>query len=178
MARLRDNARMVLKVRQIGDAVLRKKANKVEKVNRDLLKLIDDMVATMHAQEGVGLAAPQVGVTKRVAVVQVPQNENTPGSGVLYALINPEIIKRSPDKQIGQEGCLSIPGWRGEVERVRAITVKYMDREGNRQRIEVEGYVAVAFQHEIDHLDGVLYIDKLTAPDRIWTTRSGDEAKK
>jgi peptide deformylase len=169
---------MVRTVRRIGDNVLRKKANKVEKINRDLLKLIDDMVETMHAQDGVGLAAPQVGIEKRLAVVEVSKDEKTPGSGQLYVLINPEIVRRSAEKQVGVEGCLSIPGWRGEVERAHSISVKFQDRDGNRQKIDVEGYVAVAFQHEIDHLDGVLYIDKLVAPDRIWSTKTGEEAKR
>jgi peptide deformylase len=130
--------------------------------------LLDDMLETMRAGNGIGLAAPQVGVLQRALVVEIEQDDKIPGSGVVYALVNPEIAHRSEDTWENQEGCLSIPGWRGEVERPYKVTVKALDRDGNRVRFEAEGWVARALQHEIDHLDGVLFIDRLVAPDRVW----------
>jgi peptide deformylase len=159
---------MIRPIRKIGDPVLRKKAKKVEKITRDTLKLIADMVETMHHAHGQGLAAPQVGVSLRVAVVEVPKSDDVPGSGVLYTLINPEVVKQSVETWEFQEGCLSIPGWRGDVARPCRVVVRALDRHGNRVKYEVEGHVARAFLHEIDHLDGVLYIDKLISPDRVW----------
>src|SRR5512141_2710672 len=127
---------MVREIKKIGDPVLRRKAKKVEKVTRETLKLIDDMVETMHAAHGLGLAAPQVGVSQRVAVVEVEQKDDLPGSGVIYALINPEVVKQSEETWQNQEGCLSIPGWRGDVERPMRISVKALDREGKHVKLE------------------------------------------
>ena len=169
---------MVRDIRKIGDPVLRRKAKKVEKVTKDVQKLIDDMIETMHAAHGLGLAAPQVGVLQRVAIVEIEPDEKVPGSGTLYAFINPEIVKVSEETWVNQEGCLSIPGWRGEVERPMNITVKALDRAGNRIKLYVEGWVARAFQHEVDHLDGVMFIDKLVAPDRMWRVKEGEEDKE
>jgi peptide deformylase len=166
---------MLREIRKIGDPVLRRKAKKVEKVNKETQKLIDDMLETMRAANGVGLAAPQVGVLQRVAVVEVEQKDDVPGSGVTYALINPEVVKQSEETWQHQEGCLSIPGWRGEVERPMKITLKALDRSGNRIKLDLEGWVARAILHEVDHLDGVMYIDKLVAPDRIWRVEEGEE---
>ena len=167
----------VRKIRMIGDPVLRKKAKKVEKLSKDHQKLIDDMVVTMHAANGVGLAAPQVGISERIAVVEMEKDENIPGSGETYILINPEISKASEETDDHAEGCLSIPGWQGEVTRPLRVTVKAMDRKGNRIKFDVEGHVARAIQHEIDHLDGVLYVDKLVAPDRIWRIQDDENAE-
>jgi len=164
----------VRKIRMIGDPVLRKKAKKVAKLTRDHQKLIDDMVVTMHAANGVGLAAPQIGVSERIAVVELELDEKVPGSGQTYVLINPEISQMSPEQDEHAEGCLSIPGWQGEVARPLRVTVKAMDRKGNRIKFEAEGHVARAIQHEIDHLDGVLYVDKLIAPDRIWRIQDNE----
>ena len=160
---------MVRNIRKIGDPVLRKKAVKIEKVTRDTHKLIDDMIETMRAAHGLGLAAPQVGVAQRLAVVEISENdpEGNPHRKT-YVLINPEIIKPSPETWENPEGCLSIPGWRGVVQRPLKITVKALDRDGNRVKFDAEGMLARAIQHEVDHLDGVLYIDKLVAPDRVW----------
>lgn len=166
---------MVREIRKIGDPVLRRKAKKVEKVTRDVQKLVDDMVETMHAAHGLGLAAPQIGILQRVAVVEIEASDSVPGSGMIYALINPEIVKVSEAKWVNQEGCLSIPGWRGDVERPVSITIKALDRSGNRIKLEVEGWVARAFQHEVDHLDGVMFIDKLVTPDRMWRVKEGEE---
>jgi peptide deformylase len=163
---------MIREIRKIGDPVLRKKAKKVEKISKDTQKLLDDMIETMHKANGMGLAAPQVGISQRIAVVEVPQeaSENTDEAPavVRYQLVNPEVVKQSEDTWEHQEGCLSIPGWRGDVARPNKIVVRALDRDGNRIKIEAEGMLARALLHEIDHLDGVLYIDKLVSPDRVW----------
>jgi peptide deformylase len=165
---------MIRPIRKLGDPVLRKRANKIEKITKDTLKLIDDMVETMHDNAGIGLAAPQVGVSQRIAVIELLKTDEHPKAGVLFTLINPEVLKVSTEKVTAQEGCLSIPGWVGEVERPIKLVVKAMDRHGNRVKHEVDGWLARAMLHEIDHLDGVLYIDKLIAPERIWPV---EEAK-
>ena len=168
---------MVREIRKIGDPVLRKKATRVDKVGKDTLKLLDDMLETMHQAHGMGLAGPQVGVAQRLAIVEhsEPDAEGKPVAR-LYTLINPEIVKTSTEHWEHPEGCLSIPGWRGEVERPYGITVKAMDRSGSRIKFDAEGMLARAIQHEIDHLDGVLFIDKLIAPDRIWQVSENDES--
>lgn len=134
--------------------VLRKKAKPVSKVNATIKKLLDDMAETMYDAPGVGLAAPQVGVSKRVIVID-PHDETTG----LLALVNPEIISSAGWIQ-GVEGCLSIPGYQGDVYRFAQIRVVALDRNGHKVWIDAEGYLARIFQHEIDHLDGVLYTDK------------------
>lgn len=159
---------MIRPIRKIGDPILRKKAKKVEKISKDTQRLIDDMIETMHAAHGMGLAAPQVGVSERIAIVEIEQNDDIPGSGALYVLINPEVVRASEETWEYAEGCLSIPGWRGEVVRPFRITVRATDREGKRFKMDAEGLLARAILHEIDHLDGVLYLDRLVAPDRIW----------
>lgn len=138
-------------IREIGDDVLRKKCKPVDKIDNRTLTLIDDMIDTMYEAEGVGLAAPQVGVLKRIAVIDV-------GEGPII-LINPEIIK-TEGTYIDAEGCLSIPGETANVERPEKVTVRAMDENGNTREVEGEELLARAFCHEIDHLDGILYIDK------------------
>lgn len=134
------------------DDILRRKAKTVEKVDGRLQILISDMIDTMYRADGVGLAAPQVGILRRVVVIDV-------GDGI-HALINPEIIAQSGE-EIDQEGCLSIPGIRGKVKRPANVTVKFLDRNGKETVLEASGLLARAFCHEIDHLDGVLFIDKI-----------------
>ena len=134
-----------------GDPVLREKAKQVPKITPNIIKLLENMADTMYEAKGVGLAAPQVGVSKRVAVVDV-------GDG-LFELINPEIIFREGCES-DEEGCLSIPGFIGNVERATRVVVKALDREGQEVRHEGRGLLARAFQHELDHLEGVLFIDK------------------
>ncbi len=160
---------MVRNIRKIGDPVLRKKAVKVEKISRETHKLIADMLETMRAAHGLGLAAPQVGVAQRLAVVEISEfdGEGNPHTKT-FVLINPEVVKSSEEAWENPEGCLSIPGWRGVVQRPSKITVKALDRDGNRVKFDADGMLARAIQHEVDHLDGVLYIDKLVAPDRVW----------
>jgi|SRR6056297_263808 len=143
----------LLQIRKIGDPVLRIKAEKIDEVNKKTNDLIDNMFEIMYAEDGVGLAAPQVGISKRIAVVDIREDNK-------IVLINPEIIAEE-GKAIMEEGCLSIPGETGDVIRSQKITVRSLDRNGNEIKFEAEGYEARAIQHEIDHLDGVLFIDKV-----------------
>lgn len=133
------------------DEVLRKKSKYVDEINKKIIRLLDDMADTMYAAEGVGLAAPQVGILKRMIVIDV-------GEGLIQ-LINPEIIKQEGEQQV-YEGCLSVPGIIGEVVRPQWVIVKAMNRNGNIIQLEGEGLLARAFCHEIDHLNGILFIDK------------------
>ena len=134
------------------DEILRKHARRVDKFDRRLHVLLDDMAQTMYEADGVGLAAPQVAVLKRVVVIDV-------GDG-LIELVNPEIVA-SEGAVIGVEGCLSVPGRRGTVERPERVTVEAQNRDGQPIRLEGEGLLAVCLCHEIDHLDGVVYVDKM-----------------
>lgn len=135
------------------DPILREKSKPVPKITPNIHKLLDDMAETMYDAAGVGLAAVQVGILKRVIVVD-PGDEETG----LIEMINPEIVERS-GKELGVEGCLSIPGLHGEVERSSRITVRGLDRHGNELTVDAEGYLARIFQHEVDHLEGVLFTD-------------------
>ena len=159
----------------VGNPRLRQRSRPVKRVTPEIRQLIDDMVETMHANEGLGLAAAQVGVLQQVIVIEVPENEEIPGSGQLYTMINPEIVKASRATEIGNEGCLSIPGYVGEVERALKIVVRGLDVRGKPLRWRWRGFLARVFQHEIDHCAGILYIDRLTAPDRIWEVPEGQE---
>jgi peptide deformylase len=125
------------------------------------------MVETMHAVHGLGLAAPQIGVSQRVIVIQLPEDEEDPQSGKLYVLCNPEIVKTAGEGEESEEGCLSVPGFAGDVRRAAVVTVKGLDRHGEKIRIKAEGLLARAFQHEIDHINGVLYIDRVDSPEKI-----------
>jgi peptide deformylase len=157
----------------LPDSVLRLKARKVPTVDDEVRRLIDDMVETMRVAPGVGLAAPQVGDSRRVIVVEYaepPEQEGEPAQPPkLYALVNPEIIRHSQDRVTGVEGCLSVPGCIGEVERFDSVTVKARNRQGKPVRIRAAGWLARIFQHEIDHLDGTLFIDRAN---EVW---QGDE---
>ena len=137
---------------QIGDPVLRKKSKVVEKIDAKIIQLLDDMADTMYHADGVGFAAPQVGILKRVVVIDI-------GDGLLE-LINPEIIETSGE-QLDDEGCLSVVGEAGAVRRPYRVKVRAFDRNGNLFEIEGEELLARAFCHEIDHLEGVLFVDKI-----------------
>lgn len=150
--------------------VLKKKARKVTEFGPELNKLFDDMVETMRAAPGVGLAAPQVNVPLRVIVVEYSEEEEESENGrekpaKLYQLVNPEIVRFSEEKELGTEGCLSIPGFVGDVDRPLSIQVRGQNRHGKPVRIKADGWLARIFQHEIDHLDGVLFIDRA---DKVW----------
>ena len=139
-------------IRKLGDEVLRKKCRPVENIDDRILTLLDDMAETMYEANGVGLAAPQIGVLKRIAVIDA-------GDG-LIELINPEIIATS-GSVIEQEGCLSVPGKYGTVERPVEVTVRATDRNGEEFEITADGLLGKAFCHEIDHLDGIVFVDKV-----------------
>ncbi|MCC0631580.1 MULTISPECIES: peptide deformylase [unclassified Clostridioides] len=137
---------------QIGEPVLRKKSKKVEKIDAKIIQLLDDMAETMYDADGVGLAAPQVGILKRVVVIDIGEE--------LIELINPEIIETSGE-QIDDEGCLSVVGESGEVKRPNYVKVRALNRNGETIELEGEELLARAFCHEIDHLDGILFVDKI-----------------
>ena len=138
---------------------LREKAKKVARVDASIQRLIDDLTETMLAAPGAGLAANQIGVLLRVCVVKGDDNQ-------IWGLVNPEIVK-SDGVQVGYEGCLSYPGWVGEVARHETVVVKARNRRGKEVRIKSSGFTARAFEHELDHLDGVLFIDRLTSLDTL-----------
>ena len=142
------------------DEVLRKKAQPVDVFDQDLAILVDDMVETMRVAPGVGLAAPQIGVSKRVIVVEFGHEEDETIPKQLYVLVNPEIINASQETVDGIEGCLSVPGLVGEVTRSRVVTVSGQDLEGKKVKIRAQDWLARIFQHEIDHLNGTLYTDR------------------
>lgn len=142
--------------------VLTKKCEEVEIVDDEVRKFLDDMLETMYHDKGVGLAAPQVGVSKRIIVIDDKVGENgEPGPHPIY-MVNPKIIKKSDDMILFNEGCLSVPGQSAEVERHRAVSVEYLDYNGKKQVLDAEEFLAVIIQHETDHLDGVLYIDRIS----------------
>jgi peptide deformylase len=144
-----------------GDPRLRQKATRVRSVDDSLRKLAADMFETMHAAPGVGLAAPQIGVMRRLIVVHVPENHDKEGESELtVALVNPEIV-RQHGRVLGYEGCLSIPGWTAEVPRAEIVTVKAIDLDNKPVRIKAKGWAARVLQHEIDHLDGILFFDRV-----------------
>ncbi len=148
------------------DPILRKKSKKVRDFGKALQTLIDDMVETMETANGIGLAAPQIGVLEQVIVVRLPEDEEDPQSGKLFALCNPQIVRAEGEEE-DEEGCLCLPGYVGDVKRATSVTVKAQDRRGRKVRIKAEGLLARAFQHEIDHLNGILYIDRVESPDKI-----------
>ena len=149
-------------------SVLRQKAKRVGNIDGSVQRLIDDMVETMHQAHGVGLAAPQVGVSLRVIVIELPGEET-------LSLINPQIVKRSGERLI-EEGCLSVPGYRGEIKRSVKVVAKGLDRCSREVRIKGEELMAQALEHEIDHLNGVLYIDHLESMDKLSKLEPGVEA--
>jgi peptide deformylase len=145
--------------------ILRRKAHKVTDFGAQLQTLLDDMVETMRQAPGVGLAAPQIDVPLRVIVVEYGDEEDEDAPRKLYTLVNPEISRFSDDMIIGTEGCLSIPHYIGDVDRHQSVTVKAFNRRGQAVRIKAQGWLARIFQHEIDHLDGVLFTDRA---EKVW----------
>ena len=152
----------VLKLHTYPDPILSEKCEKITEVTDETRCLLDDMLETMYEDKGVGLAAPQVGLKKRIIVIDDKVGENgEPGPHPLY-FVNPEIIEKSAETIIFNEGCLSLPGQYAEVERHAKIKVKYLDYNGEEKILEAEDFLAVIIQHETDHLDGILYIDHLS----------------
>ena len=148
-----------LEIRTLPDQVLRRKARKVGAIDGSIQKLIDDMIDTMRANSGVGLAAPQVGVPLRIVVIEMPGEE-------VITLINPQIVKRQGERVV-DEACLSVPGYQGEINRSVIVKVKAQERQGKEIRIKGEGLLAQALEHETDHLDGALYLDHVESPDKL-----------
>jgi peptide deformylase len=166
----------LLQITTLPDPVLRRKAHKIAVVDKELQPLIDNMIETMRDAPGVGLAAPQVSQSIRLIVVEYGE-ENEEGEEAepkkLFVVVNPEIALASEEKEMGIEACLSIPGLAGEVERHSAILVKGLNRYGKPTRIKAEGWLARIFQHEIDHLDGIVFTDRAT---RVWKPSREEEA--
>jgi len=150
----------VLPIRVGGDLILRQKTRRVKVIDASIQRLIDDMIETMHAAPGVGLAAPQVGSPLRIAVIEVPEQE-------VIVLVNPEIVRRSGERRV-EEGCLSVPGYVAEISRSQSVAVKALDRHGRSLRIKAkDDLLAQALEHEVDHLNGVLYIDYLDSMEQL-----------
>lgn len=144
----------------VPDPRLKQECEEVAEVNDEIRELLDDMLETMYAAPGIGLAAPQIGVMKRVVVMDVSDDKEKPQP---LKLVNPEIIWESEDTSVYQEGCLSIPEQYADVERPAEVGLRYLDENGNEHEIEADGLLATCIQHELDHLDGILFTDYLSA---------------
>jgi len=149
----------IIPIRIAPDLVLRQKSKRVRSIDGSIRKLISNMLETMHSVSGVGLAAPQIGVPLRVIVIGIPGEED-------IALVNPGLVRRKGERLIN-EGCLSIPGYVGQIKRAESVTVKGRDQNGKEIRIKADELLAQALEHEIDHLNGVLYIDHLDSMDKL-----------
>ncbi len=158
----------VLEIRTLPDPVLRQKAKRVTRIDNSVQKLIEDMIDTLRADPNrAGLAAPQVGVPLRIAVIELPEHG-------LITLVNPEVTKKEGER-IVQEGCLSIPGYFGEIKRAVTVKVKAKDRYGKQFRLKAEGLLAQALEQEIEHLDGILYIDHLESEEKLFEITKEEE---
>ncbi|UOM35170.1 peptide deformylase [Acuticoccus sp. I52.16.1] len=144
----------------IPDPVLRRVAEPVTAVDDRIKSLADDMLETMYAAPGIGLAAPQIGISERLVVLDVATEDDAEPAPMV--LINPEIVARSEETSVYEEGCLSIPDYTEDVERPARVTVRYLDREGAERTVDADGLLATCLQHEIDHLNGVLFVDYLS----------------
>ena len=141
------------------DSILRKKSDPLEKVDNELRKLMDDMLETMYAAPGIGLAAVQIGILKRMVVIDISKEKENKNP---IFLINPEIVYTSKKTSIYEEGCLSLPGYFAEIERPAECQIEYLDYDGKKKEMKVDGLLATCIQHEVDHLNGVLFIDYLS----------------
>jgi peptide deformylase len=159
---------------EVPDPRLTRVSAPVAEVDAALVRLLDDMLDTMYAAPGIGLAAPQVGVLKRAFVIDLGDE----GARAPLFLVNPELVWRSEATVLGEEGCLSLPKQFGEVARATAVRVRYLDREGRTQEVAAEGLLARCLQHEIDHLNGVLFVDHLSALKRMMILRRLTKAKR
>ena len=164
----------------LPEPVLRRKARPITAFDKNLQTLIDDMIDTMREAPGVGLAAPQVGISERLIVIEYAEPPEEPEGAEehrevkpkLYVMINPEIVKTSEEKVLGVEGCLSIPGLVGEVERFEKVQVKGLNRRGQPMKVKAEGWLARIFQHEIDHINGIVFPDRA---ERVWKPAPEEE---
>ena len=160
----------VMKVRTVPDPVLREKCKKISRIDKSILKLVDDMFDTMYEYNGVGLAAPQVGVPLRLVVIRMPEDDAEE-----IVLINPEIVKKSGEREV-TEACLSVPGYSGLVKRAEKVTIKGRDVTGKEIRYKGEGLLAQAFEHETDHLSGTLYTDLIESDDKLFKPSDAGES--
>jgi peptide deformylase len=159
-------------VRLLGDPVLRVKGAPVTSIDAEVRRLIADMFETMYAEEGVGLAAPQVGISQRVIVIDPREDEVKP-----FALVNPVILEMAEETDRGEEGCLSLPGLKEMVERSLRVVVEGLDAHGQPQRLEAAGLLARILQHEVDHIDGILFIDRLSPLKRRMLLKKWEKTK-
>jgi len=169
----------LLDIVTLPNKILRTRAQPVTKYDAQLQLLIEEMIETMRDAPGVGLAAPQIGQSIKLTVIETLAEIDEDGNEIedsrdLYVITNPEIVWTSRETVDGIEGCLSIPGYLGEVERYESIRVRAQDRHGKKLKLRLEGWTARIFQHEIDHLNGVLYIDRLTGMENFWTEEEFD----
>ena len=166
--------------------IMRESSHKVRRITPELRELVDDMFEIMHTSNGIGLAAIQVGILQRVIVVELPvedeeneerTHEDTDGPRPVetYVILNPEIARKSRKIVDGVEGCLSVQGYVGEVSRHQSVTIKGMDMRGKPIRIKADGWLARVFQHETDHCNGILFIDRIEDPEKIWPVTAGEE---
>lgn len=170
----------LLEIIQPNNPILRQKARPVTRFDDRLQRLIDNMIETMREANGVGLAAPQVKQPLRLSVIETLPDVDDDGNEIegtrdLYVIANPEIVWQSRKMVDGIEGCLSIPGYLGEVSRHESVRIRAQDRYGRKIRLRLRDWDARIFQHEIDHMNGILYIDKLTAPENFWTEEEFQE---
>ena len=157
----------VLQIRALPDPALRQRAKRVSKIDDSIQKLIDDMIDTLRASSGVGLAAPQIGVPLRIAVIEMPGEE-------VITLINPVVVKRKGERVL-TEGCLSVPGYQAEIKRSLTVKVRAQDRHGKEIRLKGEGLFAHVLEHETDHLNGTLYVDHLENPAELYRIEDAQE---
>ena len=153
-------------IRPFGDPILRQRAAPLERIDKSTRRLVADMIESMRAADGMGLAAPQIGISSRVVVAEVDDE--------VYVLINPEVLWTSRQRDVADEGCLSLPGYRGEVERHVALRVRAFDRNGKERILEAVGMLARCLQHEIDHLDGILYTNRMKPGTRLYLLEDED----
>jgi peptide deformylase len=165
----------ILPILTIPDPILRKKAKPIERVDVELRRLVDDMLATMYEAPGIGLAAPQLGILRRLIVMD-PAKDEAPKSPIV--MVNPEILERSQEMRVHEEGCLSIPDFTAEIERPAKTRVSYVDPQGKKKEAELEGIWSTLVQHEIDHLNGVLFIDYLSRLKRDMVVRKFTKQKR
>jgi peptide deformylase len=165
----------ILPILTIPDPILRKKAKPIERVDAELRRLVDDMLATMYEAPGIGLAAPQLGILRRLIVMD-PAKDEAPKSPIV--MVNPEILERSQEMRVHDEGCLSIPDFTAEIERPAKTRVSYVDPQGKKKEAELEGIWSTLVQHEIDHLNGVLFIDYLSRLKRDMVVRKFTKQKR
>jgi peptide deformylase len=168
----------ILDIITVPDPILRRKARKVTEFGSDFQMLVSNMIETMRDAPGVGLAAPQVAISQRLVVIEYAEDEDEENEDAstaakkLYVIVNPEIVEKSEEMVAGIEGCLSVPDLVGEVDRHEKITVKALNRRGQPIKIKAEGWMARIFQHEMDHLDGILYTDRT---DKVWKPRDDED---